>query len=69
MEDIRTIKTQIESLTKVVRGLVDKPAVSKVLYADILRSNNSLKALVDRIALVPAHCAREIIITLGNKEL
>ena len=67
-EDIRTIKAQIESLTKIVRGLADTPATAKASYADILRENTGPKVSVDRTAPVPARRAREIIIAPGNEE-
>jgi hypothetical protein len=67
-EDIRTIKTQIEGLTKIVRGLAEKPATAKVSYADILRSSAGPKVSVDRTAPVPARRAREVIIAPGNEE-
>ena len=68
-EDIRTIKTQIEGLTKIVQGLADKPVTAKVLYTDILYSSASPKVSVDRIAPVLAYYTREVIIVLGDKEL
>ena len=46
-EDIRTIKTQIEGLTTIVRGLAEKPATAKVSYADILRSSAGPTVSVD----------------------
>ena len=67
-EDIRMIKTQIEGLTKIVRGLADKPVTAKASYADILRSSAGPKVSVDRIAPVPARRAREVIIAPGNEE-
>ena len=67
-EDIRTIKTQLEGLTKIVRGLADKPVEVRTSYADILRNNTSPKTSTDRIAPVPARHAREIIIAPGNEE-
>jgi hypothetical protein len=67
-EDIRTIKVQLEGLTKIVRGLADKPAMAQASYADILRNNAGPKVSVDRIAPVPALRAREIIIAPGNEE-
>ena len=67
-EDIRTIKVQLEGLTKIVRGLADKPAMAQASYADILRNNAGPKVSGDRIAPVPARRAREIIIAPGNEE-
>ena len=67
-EDIRTIKTQIEGLTKIVRGLVDKPVTAKASYTDILCSSAGPKVSVDRIAPVLAHRTREVIIAPGNEE-
>ena len=64
----RSIKTQIEGLTKIVRGLADKPVTAKASYADILRSSAGPKVSVDRIAPVPARRAREVIIAPGNEE-
>jgi hypothetical protein len=68
-EDIRTIKVQLEGLTKIVRGLADKPVTGKASYADILRSN-TIDATVsaDRTVPVPARRAREIIIAPGKEE-
>lgn len=68
-EDIRTIKVQLEGLTKIIQGLANKPAIGKASYADILRSNTTgSKVSVDRVASVPARRAREVIITPGNEE-
>jgi hypothetical protein len=67
--DIRTIKAQLEGLTKMVRCLAELAAnIGKPSYAEILRRGApATGATTVRIVPVPARRAREVVISPGNE--